>query len=99
MTSLFVLVPLSALLVAIAAYAFAWAVRNGQLDDLGRPGQSILFDDDLTPGTTGATERTVTPAGNASSASSAASAADASSAANAANAASHDRPARRGAHP
>lgn len=47
MTSLFVLVPIAFGLALLAAAAFAWAVRHDQFDDLGRPGTSILFDDDL----------------------------------------------------
>ena len=50
MTSLFVLVPVAFGLVVLAAAAFAWAVRHDQFDDLGRPGSSILFDDDLDIG-------------------------------------------------
>ena len=50
MSSLFVLVPIAFALAVLAAAAFAWAVRQGQFDDLGRPGSSILFDDDLESG-------------------------------------------------
>ncbi len=37
MNILFVLVPVSLLLVGAAIYAFFWAVDNGQFDDLDTP--------------------------------------------------------------
>jgi len=46
MTILLLLIPLSLLLVGIAAWAFAWAVRRGQFDDLDTPALDILGDDD-----------------------------------------------------
>lgn len=46
MSILFVLVPMAIVLMALAAGAFVWAVRNGQYDDLESPGTRILFDDD-----------------------------------------------------
>ena len=49
MTSLFVLVPIGFALLAVAAWAFVWAVEHDQFEDLGRPGHDILFDDDLAP--------------------------------------------------
>ena len=49
MSILFVLVPLAMVLMAFAAGAFIWAVRNGQFDDLESPGSRILFEDDKGP--------------------------------------------------
>jgi cbb3-type cytochrome oxidase maturation protein len=46
MNSLSILIPISIVLVAIAIVVLRWAVRNGQYDDLDKPGHSILFDDD-----------------------------------------------------
>jgi cbb3-type cytochrome oxidase maturation protein len=43
---LFVLIPLAMLLLAFAVWAFFWAVRSGQFDDLDTPPVSILLDDD-----------------------------------------------------
>ena len=45
MTILLLLIPLSLMLVGIAAWAFAWAVRRGQFDDLDTPALDILGDD------------------------------------------------------
>ena len=57
MTILLLLIPLSLVLVGVAAWAFAWAVRGGQFDDLDTPALDILGEDrgefagDATPGT------------------------------------------------
>jgi cbb3-type cytochrome oxidase maturation protein len=45
MNILLLLVPLSVLLLAVAVWAFAWAVRRGQFDDLDTPPLDILADD------------------------------------------------------
>jgi len=45
MNILLLLVPLSVLLLAVAVWAFAWAVRRGQFDDLDTPAIDILADD------------------------------------------------------
>jgi len=45
MSILFVLVPLSLLLVVFAGWAFFWAVGSGQFDDLESPGWEVLSDD------------------------------------------------------
>lgn len=49
MSILYVLIPLGLVLVAIGAWAFFWAVGNGQFDDLETPGWSVLIDDDQPP--------------------------------------------------
>lgn len=46
MTILLLLIPLSLMLLAVAAWAFAWAVKRGQFDDLDTPAIDILRDDD-----------------------------------------------------
>lgn len=49
MKILFLLIPLSLLLLGIAVWAFFWAVRSGQFDDLETPAWRILLDDDSKP--------------------------------------------------
>jgi len=49
MNILFVLVPLGLMLLAIAVWAFFWAVDHDQFDEFDRAAHSILFDDDLQP--------------------------------------------------
>ena len=46
MDIIYVLVPLSIVLIGIATLVFFWAVRNGQFDDMDSPAHKILFDDD-----------------------------------------------------
>jgi cbb3-type cytochrome oxidase maturation protein len=46
---LYLLIPLGLVLLALALWAFFWAVRNGQFDDLDLPGVQILLDDDRAP--------------------------------------------------
>lgn len=47
MSILLLLVPLSVGLLALAVWAFVWAVRRGQFDDLDTPALDILVDDVL----------------------------------------------------
>ncbi len=49
MEILFVLIPLSLILLGIAVWAFFWAVKSGQFDDLDSPAYRILLDDDDEP--------------------------------------------------
>jgi cbb3-type cytochrome oxidase maturation protein len=46
MESLYLLVPLSVALVFVIGWVFWRAVEGGQFDDLERPGQDVLDDDD-----------------------------------------------------
>ena len=46
MESLFLLIPLSLVLVVLLAWILHWSIKSGQFDDLDGPGQSILMDDD-----------------------------------------------------
>jgi cbb3-type cytochrome oxidase maturation protein len=46
MSMLFALIPLAILLLAFAVWAFFWAVRSGQFDDLDTPAVRILLDDE-----------------------------------------------------
>ena len=45
MNALLILIPLSLVLLLAAIWAFAWAVRRGQFDDLDTPAIDILQDD------------------------------------------------------
>lgn len=46
MEILYLLIPLSVLLVFVIGTAFWWALRGGQFDDLEGPAHRILMDDD-----------------------------------------------------
>jgi cbb3-type cytochrome oxidase maturation protein len=48
MIIVYLLIPLSIVLLVLAVWAFFWAVNNGQFDDLDTPAERILFDDDET---------------------------------------------------
>jgi cbb3-type cytochrome oxidase maturation protein len=43
---LYVLIPLSLVLMGGALWALFWAIDHGQFDDLDTPGRSILEDDE-----------------------------------------------------
>ncbi len=45
MDILFLLIPLSLLLIIVILWAFLWSVRSGQFDDLEGPAYRILMDD------------------------------------------------------
>ena len=45
MNALLILIPVSALLVGVAIWAFFWAVDSGQFDDLDSPALEILRDE------------------------------------------------------
>ncbi len=49
MSILYLLIPLGLVLLALALWAFFWAARHGQFDDLESPGVQILLDDDRMP--------------------------------------------------
>lgn len=46
MEVLFILLPLSLVLVALIVWAVLWAARSGQFDDLEGPAHRILMEDD-----------------------------------------------------
>ena len=46
MSVIYVALPVAIALAAAALLAFAWAVRQGQLDDLDTPPVRMLHDDD-----------------------------------------------------
>lgn len=49
MEILYLLIPLSLVLVLIIGIVFWWATKSGQFDDLSGPGFRILMDDDRPP--------------------------------------------------
>lgn len=46
MDILYLLIPISLVLVVLAALGFWWALNRGQFDDLDVPARAILLDDD-----------------------------------------------------
>ena len=46
MESLYLLIPMSLVVVAFIVLILYWSVRNGQFEDLEGPGHAILMDDD-----------------------------------------------------
>ncbi len=49
METLYLLIPISVVLVFLIAIAFWWSLRSGQFDDLEGPAYRILMDDDRAP--------------------------------------------------
>lgn len=46
MEIIYLLIPLSIILVGLIIWIFIWAIRSGQFDDLEGPAHQILMDDD-----------------------------------------------------
>ena len=46
MRILYLLIPMALGVMGVALWAFLWAVRTGQFDDLDGPAHRILMDDD-----------------------------------------------------
>ncbi|HHZ88830.1 MAG TPA: cbb3-type cytochrome oxidase assembly protein CcoS [Chromatiaceae bacterium] len=46
MDIIFLLLPLSLILVGIIVWIFMWSIRSGQYDDLEGPAHRVLIDDD-----------------------------------------------------
>ncbi len=44
--SLYILIPISLVLVVVAIWAFFWAADSGQFDDMDTPAWKIILDDD-----------------------------------------------------
>ncbi len=61
MSIILLLIPLGLVLVALAVWAFVWAVDHDQFEDLDRAAQSILFDDDIRSAEEGAQEPPISP--------------------------------------
>ena len=47
MSILYLIIPLSVLLVLVIVWIFLWAVRSGQFDDMEGPAHRILMDDEV----------------------------------------------------
>jgi cbb3-type cytochrome oxidase maturation protein len=45
MTALYILIPITLLLLGCALYAFIWAVDHDQFEDLDAEGERVLLDD------------------------------------------------------
>ena len=45
MSVIFLVLPLALIIVAVAVWAFAWAARRGQFDDLETPAIRAMHDD------------------------------------------------------
>lgn len=50
METIYLLIPLSLVLIVLVALVFLWAIKSGQYDDLEAPRHQILMDDDDTTG-------------------------------------------------
>lgn len=46
MDIIYILIPLSIVLITIAVTVLFWAIKSGQFDDMDSPAHRILFDDD-----------------------------------------------------
>lgn len=46
MEIIYLLIPLSLILIGVIIYALFWAIRSGQFDDMEGPAHRILMDDD-----------------------------------------------------
>jgi cbb3-type cytochrome oxidase maturation protein len=49
MSILLLLIPISLVLLGVAVWAFAWAVRRGQFEDLDTPAIDVLCDQPPEP--------------------------------------------------
>ncbi len=49
MNIIYILIPLGLVVLAVAVFAFFWAVRAGQFDDMDTPAWSVVLDDDERP--------------------------------------------------
>lgn len=57
MDSLYVLIPVTVILLVVALAIYLWAVNSGQFDDLDKAAHSILFEDEDKPPTRPDTEQ------------------------------------------
>ncbi len=46
MEIIYLLIPLSLVLIGVIIWALFWAIRSGQFDDLEGPAHRVLMDDD-----------------------------------------------------
>jgi cbb3-type cytochrome oxidase maturation protein len=50
MSVMYILVPVTLVVIGCAVAAYVWAARKGQFDDLSTPALRILHDDEPPPG-------------------------------------------------
>lgn len=50
MSVIYILLPLALVIVAVAVFAFVWAARRGQFDDLETPAMRMVLEEDGAPG-------------------------------------------------
>ena len=58
MESLYLLIPVSVVIVFLIGLVFWWSLRSGQFDDLEGPAYRVLMDDDKGPAIDGDVEMT-----------------------------------------
>lgn len=46
MSALYIVLPLALIVVLVALFAYLWAARHGQFDDLTTPAMRVLHDDE-----------------------------------------------------
>lgn len=61
MESLYLLIPVSVVLVFLIGLVFWWSLRNGQFDDLEGPAYRVLMDNDKVPEEGGETTKSPGP--------------------------------------
>ena len=61
MESLYILIPVSVLLVFVIGIVFWWSLRSGQMEDLEGPAYRVLMDDDRPAPVTEETVSTTKP--------------------------------------
>ena len=59
MESLYLLIPMSLVVIGFIVAVLYWSVKNGQFEDLEGPGHAILMDDD-TPESNSVSDKTDT---------------------------------------
>ena len=64
MESLYLLIPLSVVLVFVIGLLFWWSLRSGQFDDLEGPAYRLLMDDRDEPDAAGEPEREMKRSGD-----------------------------------
>lgn len=66
MSSLYVLIPLSLVLLGIAIWGLLWAIERRQFEDLDTPPWRVVLDDDKAPPAEPTPDETVHPADDGS---------------------------------
>lgn len=61
MEIIYLLIPLSLVLLGVACYAFFWAVKHNQFDDMDTPAREILQNDHAIEKQSNSSQQRVTP--------------------------------------